>query len=96
MATPIWLFAFTLMFVGLSIGSLYHNRPDRGLIVIAQYLFSYLFLMVILIRRDPRESYLLAAVFLASIILVDIYGIYSLYYVGYVPSEMCPAKEKVR
>ena len=86
-ATSMWLFAFTLMFVGLSIGSLYHHRPDRGQIVIAQYLYSYLLLMVILIRRDPRESYLLAAVFLASIILVDIYGIYSLYYVGYVPGE---------
>jgi O-antigen ligase len=86
-ATPIWLFAFTLLFVGLSIGSLYHNDPYRGLITIAQYLYSYLFLMVILIRRDPRESYLLAAVFLASIILVDIYGIYRLFYVGYLPGE---------
>ena len=87
-ATPIWLFAFILMFVGLSIGSLYHNRPDRGQIVIAQYLYSYLFLMVILIRRDPRESYFLAAVFLASIILVDIYGLYSLYYIGHLPGEV--------
>jgi O-antigen ligase len=87
-ATPIWVFSFTLMFAGLSIGSFYHSGVDRALIVIAQYLTSYLILMMILIRKDPKDSHLLAAIFLASIILVDLNGIYTFYYVGYVPGEV--------
>ena len=86
-ATQIWLLAFALMSVGLMVGSFSQSRPDRGLIVIAQYFFSYLFLMLILVRKDPREAYLLAAVFLASIILVDVHGIYTFYQVGYVPGQ---------
>ena len=41
--------------------------------------------MFVLIREDPREAYRIAAVFLATIILVDIQGIYAFYFVGYVP-----------
>ncbi|MBB4186327.1 O-antigen ligase [Sinorhizobium terangae] len=86
-ATTLWLVAFVLLFVGMMIGSLFHNSPDRGLIVTAQYLFAYLFLMMILVRNDPKEAYRLAAIFLASIILIDIHGIFTFYAVGYVPGE---------
>ena len=83
-ATPMWLLAFTLLFVGLMIGSLLRGSPERGLIVIA-YLFSYVILMLILVRKDPQEAHRLAAIFLTSIILIDIHGIYTFYAVGYVP-----------
>jgi O-antigen ligase len=86
-ATPLWIIAFTLMFVGLMIGSLFYNSPDRGLIVTAQYLFAYIFLMVILIRDEPKEAYRLAAIFLVSIILIDLHGIITFYFIGYVPGE---------
>ena len=86
-ATPTWLLAFTLLFVGMMAGSLLRGSPERGLIVTAQYLFSYLILMVVLVRKDPQEAHRLAAIFLASIILVDIHGIYTFYAVGYVPGE---------
>jgi O-antigen ligase len=86
-ATPAWLLAFTLLFVGIMAGSLLRGSPERGLIVTAQYLFSYLILLVVLVRRDPGEAYRLAAVFLAAIVLVDIHGIYTFYAVGYVPGE---------
>ncbi|WP_420093020.1 O-antigen ligase family protein [Sinorhizobium fredii] len=86
-ATPLWLIAFTLLFVGLMIGSLFHNSPERGLVVTAQYLFAYIFLMFILIRDEPKEAYRLAAIFLVSIILIDIHGILTFYFIGYVPGE---------
>ena len=84
-ATPTWLLAFTLLFVGLMTGSLLGGSPERGLIVTSQYLFAYLILMVILVRKNPQEAHRLAAIFLVSIILVDIHGIYTFYAVGYVP-----------
>jgi O-antigen ligase len=84
-ATQIWIFGFILLFMGLMVSSILRGAPDRGVIVVAQYLFSYLVLMVVLIRDDPKEAYRLAALFLASIILVDIHGIYAFYHIGYVP-----------
>ncbi|APG88676.1 hypothetical protein SAMCCGM7_pC1489 (plasmid) [Sinorhizobium americanum CCGM7] len=84
-ATPLWLIAFTLLFVGLMVGSLLHNSPERGLIVTAQYMFAYVFLMFILIRDEPQVAYHLAAIFLVSMILIDIHGIITFYTVGYVP-----------
>ncbi|WP_085028061.1 O-antigen ligase family protein [Ensifer aridi] len=86
-ATGLWLVAFTLLFLGMMIGSLLHSNPHRGLIVMAQYLFAYLLLMIILIRDDPKEAYRLAAIFLVSVILIDIHGIITFYAVGYVPGE---------
>ena len=87
-ATQLWFVAFLLLFAGLLIGSLAQGSPIRGLIVIAQYSFSYLVLMFVLIGEDPQEAYRVAAVFLATIILVDIQGIYAFYFVGYVPGEV--------
>ncbi|MEZ0000275.1 O-antigen ligase [Sinorhizobium fredii] len=86
-ATPLWLIAFTLLFVGLMIGSLLHNSPERGLIVTAQYLFAYVILMFILIRDEPKVAYRLAAIFLVSMVLIDIHGIITFYAIGYVPGE---------
>ncbi|WP_026186947.1 O-antigen ligase family protein [Ensifer sp. BR816] len=86
-ATALWLIAFMLLFVGLMIGSLSQNSPDRGLIVTAQYLFAYVFLLFILIREEPKEAYRLAVIFLVSIILIDIHGIITFYAIGYVPGE---------
>lgn len=86
-ATPTWLLAFTLLFVGLMAGSLLRGSPERGLIVTAQYAFSYLVLMVVLVRKDPKEAHRVAAIFLATLIFIDVHGIYTFYFLGYVPSE---------
>jgi O-antigen ligase len=87
-ATQLWLLAFMLLFVGLFIGSYSQSRPNRAIIVIGQYLFAYLFLLAVLVRKDPKEAHRLAAIFVASIMLVDIHGIYTFYFVGYVPTEI--------
>lgn len=85
--TQMWFFAFLLLFMGLLIGSLAQGTI-QGLIVIGgQYFFSYIVLMFVLVREDPKEAYRIAAVFLATIILVDIHGIYTFYFVGYVPGD---------
>jgi O-antigen ligase len=87
-ATQLWLLAFILLFAGLFIGSYSQSRSDRGVIVIGQYMFAYLVLLAVLVRKDPREAHRLAAIFVASIILVDIHGIYTFYFVGYVPTDI--------
>ncbi|MDX0641992.1 O-antigen ligase domain-containing protein [Sinorhizobium medicae] len=86
-ATSVWLVAFILLFLGVMLGSLFNGSPQRGLIVMGQYLFAYMILMVILIRDDQREAYRLAGIFLVSVILIDIHGIITFYTVGYVPGE---------
>ncbi|TWA57116.1 O-antigen ligase-like membrane protein [Sinorhizobium medicae] len=86
-ATSVWLVAFILLFLGIMLGSLFNGSPQRGLIVMGQYLFAYMILMIILIRDDQREAYRLAGIFLASVILIDIHGIITFYTVGYVPGE---------
>lgn len=85
--TSVWLVAFILLFLGIMLGSLFNGSPQRGLIVMGQYLFAYMILMVILIRDDQREAYRLAGIFLVSVILIDIHGIITFYTVGYVPGE---------
>jgi len=82
-----WLLAFTLLFVGLMASSILRGNVERGLIVVAQYLFSYLLLLIILVREDPTEAHRLAAVFVVAILLVDVHGIYTFYAVGYLPGE---------
>ncbi|ABR63374.1 O-antigen ligase family protein [Sinorhizobium medicae] len=86
-ATSVWLVAFILLFLGIMLGSLFNGSPQRGLIVMGQYLFAYMILMIILIRDDQREAYRLAGIFLVSVILIDIHGIITFYTVGYVPGE---------
>lgn len=85
--TGLWIIAFTLLFVGMMIGSLAHARPDRGVVVMAQYFFAYLILMMVVIRQDSKETYRLAAIFLLSVLVLDLHGIITFYTVGYVPSE---------
>ncbi|KQX27809.1 lipid A core--O-antigen ligase [Ensifer sp. Root423] len=82
-----WIFAFMLLLIGMMVGSLVHGRPDRGIVVMAQYFFAYLILMLVLIRSDTRETYRLAAIFLFSVLLIDLHGIITFYTVGYVPSD---------
>ena len=85
-ATTTWLLAFTLLFVGLMASSILRGTAERGLIVTVQYLFSYLILLVVLVRKDSREAHRLAVIFLAAMVVVDIHGIFTFYTVGYVPS----------
>ncbi|WP_105432654.1 MULTISPECIES: O-antigen ligase [Neorhizobium] len=84
--TGLWLLAFTVLFVGMMTGSLANGDPVRGLVVMAQYLFAYLVLMLIVLRSDPTEAYRLAAIFLLSVMLIDLHGVITFYAVGYVPA----------
>jgi O-antigen ligase len=85
--TGLWLLAFMFLFLGIMVGSLARGSPERGLIVMAQYVFAYLILMLILMRNDHREIYKLAAIFLISVLVIDMHGIITFYTVGYVSGE---------
>lgn len=86
-ATPLWLIAFALLFAGLVLGTLLNGDVRRGMIVIIQYFFSYIVLLTILVRYDFALMHRIAAVFVASMLVVDIHGIITFYTVGYVESE---------
>jgi O-antigen ligase len=86
-ATPVWLVAFALLFGGLMMSSLVNGDAMRGAIVLAQYFFSYVVLMMIMVRDDVDLVHLMAAAFVVGLFFVDIHGIITFYTVGYVPGE---------
>jgi O-antigen ligase len=86
-ATSLWLVAFALLFGGLMTSSIVNGDVMRGAIVSAQYSFSYLVLMLIMVRDDIDLLNLMAAAFVTGLLFVDIHGLFAFYTVGYVPVE---------
>src|SRR5690606_6326067 len=77
-----WVAGLFLMLGALLISSLLAGAVDRGLILMAQYLFAYLLLPVILLDRPWKESELMMKVFIASIAIMVLHGIYVMNGVG--------------
>lgn len=82
--TILWMIGFALLLFGLLLASLLEGDPVRGFIVLVQYFFAYVVLLFALARDEPGAVERLALIALASVILVDIHGIYSFYFVGYI------------
>jgi hypothetical protein len=80
--TAYWLFGLTLMVGALFTSSLLAGVVDRGLILSMQYLFAYLMLPVLLLARPWRETTILMKVFVASIVVMILHGIYVVDVVG--------------
>ncbi|BCP53919.1 hypothetical protein K32_25360 [Kaistia sp. 32K] len=74
--TAYWLFGLTLMVGALLGSSLLASVVDRGLILSIQYLFAYLLLPLVLLGRPWKQTTILMKVFVASIILMILHGIY--------------------
>jgi O-antigen ligase len=87
-ATSLWLIAVALLFSGLFMSSLLNGDFTRGSVVISQYVFSYLILLIIIVREEFDVTLWIAAAFVAGILVVDIHGIITFYTVGYVPGEV--------
>jgi O-antigen ligase len=74
--TAFWLFGLVLMVGALFASSLMAGAIDRGLILSIQYLFAYLILPLIILARPWRETMILMKVFVTSIVLMVLHGIY--------------------
>jgi O-antigen ligase len=80
--TAYWLFGVALMVGALLTSSLLVDVVDRGLILSMQYLFAYLLLPMIILARPWRETTILMKVFIASIVVMILHGIYVVDIVG--------------
>ena len=80
--TAYWLFGLVTMIGALLVSSLFADIVDRGLILSMQYLFAYFLLPIILLARPWHETDTLMKVFVASMMVVVLHGIYVVDYVG--------------
>lgn len=71
-----------LLFLGLMVGSLVNGDPLRGLVVGGQYTFAYLILPLVLLTRDENQTILLVKIFVGSIFLMCLHGIYEVNIAG--------------
>lgn len=86
-ASSLWFLAFSLLMVGLLSSSLVQGDPMRGFIVTSQYFFAYVLLLLVLVRDDPNLIYNFLKVFVLSIFVMDVHGIFMFFTGGSDPSE---------
>ncbi|WP_265518352.1 O-antigen ligase family protein [Nitratireductor luteus] len=80
--TAFWVFGLVLMIGALLASSLLAGAVDRGLILSLQYLFAYFLLPIVLLARPWDQTGTLMKVFVASMTVMVIHGIYVVNIVG--------------
>ncbi|MXU65211.1 O-antigen ligase family protein [Oceanomicrobium pacificus] len=75
-ATPVWLASFLLMISGLLIGSFVNGDPVAGTTIALQYSYSLILLPVLICARPYAQIVLLAKIFVLSITVIMIFGIF--------------------
>lgn len=71
-----WMLGLTMLIGGLLASSLVNGSAERGLIVSMQYYVSYFLFPLIILGRPLQQVTILAKLFVLSILLVCIHGIY--------------------
>lgn len=72
----LWYTSFTLFAGGILLGSLVNGDAFAGLVIFAQYSFSLIVLPLILANRDYDETILMIKVFVLSMVVTMLHGIY--------------------
>jgi O-antigen ligase len=72
---PFWLGACALLVVPLVASSLINGVPMRGLIVIAQYLFSFALVPFVIVGRDYEETISLAKIFVVGSFVANVVSV---------------------
>ncbi|MFN0192916.1 MAG: O-antigen ligase family protein [Aestuariivirga sp.] len=80
--TPMWMAGAMFVFGGLLTSSAVFGDPNRGMIVALQYFYSLVVLPLIIAGRPIPQTVSLAKIFLLSIFLMCIFGIYLIEYDG--------------
>ena len=68
------------MILGLGLSSLIHGDGMRGLVVISQYLFTFLFVPVLVFHFDNSRSPALISAYVYSLIIMTLLGLYGFYF----------------
>ncbi len=69
-----WLAGFALLITGLLIGSLGCPAPWRWLIVAGQYLFAWVVLPMIILRRSPEPTFSMIKLFIWGVFAANLFG----------------------
>jgi hypothetical protein len=80
--TTYWISGLSLMLAALLFSSLVAGTVDRGLILCGQYTFAYFLLPVILLARPWPQTVTLMKVFVISMVIMAVHGVYVIDYVG--------------
>lgn len=72
--TTIWLAGFAMLVFGLFIGSINGPAPSRWLIVSCQYLFAWVVLPMILLRRSPEQNVAMIKSLIWGVFAVTLFG----------------------
>lgn len=80
--TGFWIFGLVMMIGAILISSLLVGAVDRGLILALQYLFAYFLLPIIFLARPWDETAILMKVFVASMVVMAVHGVYVVNIVG--------------
>ena len=80
--TPYWLAAFALFVAPLIGSSLINGVPMRALIVVVQYMFSFVLVPFVIMGRDEDALIHLAKLFLAGFFIANLVGVI-FYYSGF-------------
>ena len=96
LATPLYLFGFLLMLGGLLASSLFVGNPTRGVIVFVQYVAAYLVVPVFVINRPAEQLVTLIKVFVASICVMSLHGIYLIHIDGEINTTFVSGNGRLR
>ena len=94
--TLFWMLGIILLIGGLLISSLVNGSAFRGLIVSAQYLMAYFVLPLIILSRPQRQVVFLIKIFVISIFLLSLHGIYLIHIDGQTNTRFVTGSGRLR
>ncbi|MEP3274894.1 MAG: O-antigen ligase family protein [Stappiaceae bacterium] len=79
---PVWMTSILMIIAGLMLGSIINGDPTRGLVVTGQYFFALFVLPLVLVARPWGQLILLIKVFVLSIVISCLAGVYFIHIDG--------------
>ncbi len=72
--TPFWYAGFAMMVTGLLVGSVHCPAPDRWPIVAGQYLFAWIILPMIMLRRNGEQTEAMLRAYVWGVFAMNLFG----------------------
>lgn len=95
-ATPLWLLGGAAMAGGLLLSSAAFGDPVRGVIVSAQYLFTYFIIPLVFLGRDWDQTIVLVKAFVAAVIAMCLFGVYLIHVDGQTNTRFVSGNGRLR
>lgn len=81
-STVWWIAGLSMLLLSLLLSSLVNGDPVRGIIYVLQYFFAYFLVFLFFAGRTERQLNRLAKIYVLSIVLMCVHGIYLVYFDG--------------